>query len=95
MCQCACCGREIRRGFRPVALLANLALVWVVIVVAGGTLARTSYPVAVEAGRLLQTVTFVQPAIAWADGHELHPLATGLRVLSAGIPLGEGPPAAS
>ena len=89
MCQCACCGQgERRRRFRPISLLMNLALAWVLLVVIGGTLINTGYPVAVEAGRLLQVVTLVDPAIAWADDRGAEPVARGLRLLSHGIPLG-------
>ncbi len=89
MCQCACCGYENkRRGFRPLALLFNVALLYLALVVGGGTLINTGHPVAVEAGRLLQTVTFVEPSIAWAHASGLDAVAGGLRLLSAGFPVG-------
>lgn len=90
MCQCgACCSSPQRRtGFRPLAFLFNLLLVWVLLVAGGGTLINTGHPVAVEAGHLIQTVTLVDPAIAWVDNHGLDGLSHGLRVLSHGIPMG-------
>ena len=89
MCQCACCGSHEtpRRGFRPVALLFNMAIAWLVLVVGGGTLINTGHPVASEAGRLIQTITFVEPATCWADSRGLGPMADGLRLLSHGIPV--------
>lgn len=89
MCQCTCCGfRETRRrGFRPIALLFNLALAWLVLVVGGGTLINTGHPVATEVGRLIHTVTLVEPATLWADSQHLGPMANGLRLLSHGIPV--------
>jgi hypothetical protein len=89
MCQCACCHRpETRRRFRPLALLFNLALAWLLVVVAGGTLINTGHPVAVEAGRLLHVITFVDPMIIWADAQGVQPVAHGLRLVSHGIPVG-------
>ena len=89
MCQCACCGTEVtkRRGFRPVGFLFNMAIAWLVLVVGGGTLINTGHPVATEAGRLIQTVTFVEPATYWADSQGLRHVAVGLRLLSHGIPV--------
>ncbi len=89
MCQCTCCGfRETRRrGLRPIALLFNLVLAWLVLVVGGGTLINTGHPVASEAGRLIHTVTLVEPATLWADSQGLGPMANGLRLLSHGIPV--------
>jgi len=86
MCQCQC--PQARRGFRPIAFLFNIVLAWAVLVLGGGTLINTGHPVAAEAGRLIQTVTFVEPAINWADGHDMQPLAKGLRVLQGGVRVG-------
>jgi hypothetical protein len=88
MCQCGCCPpRERRRRFRPISLLLNLAFAWLLLVVTGGTLMNTGHPVAVEAGRLIHVVTLVDPAIMWVDNRGAEPLATGLRVISHGIPI--------
>ena len=89
MCQCACCGYDEpkKRRFRPIALLFNFALAWLFLVVGGGTLINTGHPVATEAGRLIQTVTLIEPATAWADSKGYQPVATSLRVLSHGIPV--------
>ena len=84
MCHCACCGTEQparRRGFRPIGFLINLAFAWVLLVVGGGTLINTGHPVAVEAGRLIQTVTFVEPTILWADGNGYEPIADAIEVM--------------
>ena len=88
MCQCACCTRRESRGrFRPIGLILNLALAWLLLVLTGGTLMNTGHPVAVEAGRLLHVVTLVDPAIVWADNRGAEPVAHGLRLLSHGIPI--------
>ncbi|MHC4218208.1 MAG: hypothetical protein ACYSU7_07085 [Planctomycetota bacterium] len=90
MCQCGCCVRSEprKKGFRPIAFLLNMVLVWLLLVVSGGTLINTGHPVAVEAGRLLHVVTFVDPAIIWADTQGVAPVSHGLRLLSHGIPVG-------
>ncbi len=91
MSQCACCGyEEKRKGFRPLALLFNVALLYLALVVGGGTLINTGHPVAIEAGRILQTVTFVEPAIGWAQASGFDAMAGGLRFLSTGFPVGAG-----
>ena len=89
MCQCAACGHQEARGsrFRPFAMLVNLAIVYVLLVVGGGTLINTGHPVAVETGRLIQTVTFVQPAITWTDARGFEPVAAGLRLMARGVPV--------
>ncbi|MHC4415383.1 MAG: hypothetical protein ACYS0G_08880 [Planctomycetota bacterium] len=88
MCRCQCCQEPApRRRFRPIALLVNLALAYLLLVVGGGTLINTGHPVATEAGRLLHTVTFVHPTITWADARGYEPLAHGLRVVANGIPI--------
>ena len=85
MSRCECPDR--RKSFRPIAFLLNLVLVWLVLIVGGGTLMRTGHPVAVETGHILHTVTFVQPAIHWAAGRGIDPLATGLRMAASGLPI--------
>ncbi len=88
MSHCACCGESASRGFRPFALLFNVLLAYVLLVVGGGTLINTGNPVAVETGKLLHVVTFVDPAISWTYAHGLEPLAQGLQFLANGIPTG-------
>jgi hypothetical protein len=68
-------------------LLFNIALVWLLLVVTGGTLINTGHPVAVEAGQLMHVVTLVDPAIYWAHDQGIEPVAHGLRLLSHGIPI--------
>ncbi len=82
MCPCPCCQQvEPRRRFRPIAVLFQLVVLYMMLVLGGGTLINTGHPVAEEAGRLIQTVTLVDPAIQWADSHGLNPVAGGLPVL--------------
>ncbi len=88
MCQCACCGQPASRRFRPFALLFNVLLAYVLLVVGGGTLINSGHPVAVEAGRLLHVVTFVEPAITWTHAHGMQHVANGLQFLANGIPIG-------
>ncbi len=89
MSQCSCCGYDEpnKRRFRPIALMFNFAIAWLVLVVGGGTLINTGHPVATEAGRLIQTVTLVEPATIWADAQGYRPVAISLRVLSHGFPV--------
>lgn len=88
MCQCACCDKtEPRRGFRPIAFLVNMALLYLLLVGGGGTLINTGHPVAEEVGHLLQVVTFVEPTIHWAYSAGYEPLAHGIEVLAGGIPI--------
>ena len=89
MCHGACCGHQEprRRCFRPIALLFNITIAWLVLVVRGGTLINTGHPVASEAGRLIQTVTLVEPATNWVESRGFRPMANGLRLLSHGIPV--------
>ena len=80
-------GRPRRTGgfFRT---LFSVLLLYATLVFGGGTLINTGHPVAVEAGRLMQLVTFVEPTIGWASHRGYKPLATGLRRLAAGAPIG-------
>ena len=89
MRSCARCVRhqEPRSGFHPLSLLFQIVLLYAALVAAGGTLINTGHPVAVEAGRLIQAVTFVDPAISWANARGFQALASGLRLLAGGIPL--------
>ena len=91
-CCCGCgCGNNgagPRRRFSFVRTLVSVALLYATLVFGGGSLIRTGHPVAVELGRIIQTVTFVEPGIRWAhvNGHDR--LAGGLRWLSDGVQIG-------
>ena len=54
----------------------------------GGTLQRVNHPVAVELGRLMQTVAFVEPTIAWAERNDHAAIEKGLVTLASGLPIG-------
>ena len=66
-------------------LLFKIILLWSMLVFSGGTLQHVPHPVANEAGRLIHTVTFVEPSIHWADRNGYMPLSVGLRFLSNGV----------
>jgi len=70
-------------------MLLNFVLAYVILVGGGGTLINTGHPVAVEAGKMVQTITFVQPTIHWAENTNHRVVAHGLRVLSNGLPVGQ------
>ena len=70
-------------------MLLNFVLAYILVVGGGGTLINTGHPVAVEAGKMMQTVTFVQPTIHWAESSNHRAAAHGLRVLSNGLPVGQ------
>ncbi len=91
-CCCHCGGETTtrRRGgigtiFRAVF---SMLLIYGTLVFGSGTLIKTGHPVAVEAGRLIQVVPFVEPTIHWAHGSGHHGVANGLEFLSAGIRIG-------
>ena len=93
---CHCCGEpnqqpaeKPRKRFRPIAMLLNFVLAYILLVGGGGTLINTGHPVAVEAGKMVQTITFVQPTIHWAETNDHRGVAHGLRVLSNGLPIGQ------
>ncbi len=87
-CECVYHQSQPQSGFRPLSFLFRVLLLYVALVVTGGTLINTGHPVATEAGRLIQQFTFVDPAIAWADAKGLGGLAGGLRMMAGGIPIG-------
>lgn len=79
----SCCSR--RHGGGLISGLFKLVLLWVGLVFAGGTLINTGHPVAVESGRLIQTVTFVDPAIRWTQSHGYGAVAYGLQAVAGGM----------
>ena len=74
-----------RRRFRPIRLLFQLLLTYVLLLFGGGTLVHTGHPVAVETGRLIHTVLLVEPTIRLAHEHDHHYLANGLRLVAHGV----------
>jgi hypothetical protein len=74
-----------RRHGSILGLLFKLILLWAVLVFSGGTLQHVPHPVASEAGRLIHTVTLVEPSIHWADRNGYMPLSVGLRFLANGV----------
>jgi hypothetical protein len=90
MRNCECCVHQARPngGFKPISFLFRVALLYAALVVTGGTLMNTGHPVAAEAGGLIRQLTFVDPAISWADAKGLAGLAGGLRLMAGGIPIG-------
>ena len=90
MCDCQCQDepRKRKRRFGVLGMLVQLMLLYMILVFGGGTLIRTGNPIAVEAGMLIHTVTFVEPSIRWADAMGSPLLAGGLRTLADGVDLG-------
>lgn len=68
--------------------LTHLLLLYVLLVFGAGTLIHTGHPVAVEVGRLIHTVTLVEPSIHWAESSGYDMLAGGLRMLAGGVDVG-------
>ena len=84
-----CCNQTpaapARRGSGVLGTLFKVLLVYIALVFTGGTLINTGHPVAVEAGRLIQTVTMVDPAIRWTQSHGWTKVATGLQLVAGGV----------
>jgi hypothetical protein len=78
-----------RRSFfgRLIRTTIEFVLVYLLLIFAGGTMMRTGHPVAVEAGKLVHTVTLVKPAIYYAQERDLHFVANGLRIVANGVDL--------
>ena len=90
MSHCHCCQDDESRPRRRrglLGMLVQIAVLYVALLFGGGTLINTGHPVAVETGRLIHTVLFVQPTINWAENRDLDPLSHGLRMLSHGFPI--------
>lgn len=68
-------------------IVGQLLFVYAVSVFLGGTLINTGNPVAVETGRLIHTITFVEPATQWSASHGLRPVSFALNFLSEGVDL--------
>ncbi len=83
-----CCNCPDRRGGGIFRTCLSVVLLYVVLVFGSGTLINTDNPVARELGKLIQVVTFVEPAINWADSSGHRVLASGLTRLSAGVKIG-------
>jgi hypothetical protein len=76
-----------RRRFSVLGLLVQLLALYAVLVFGGGTLAKVQHPVAAEIGRLMQTVSLVEPTIRWADSRGYEALSGSLRTLANGLPV--------
>ena len=72
-----------RRSF--LGVVTQLLIAYALTVFISGTLIHTGHPVAVETGRLIQTVTFVEPAQNWSAEHGLKPVSYALNFLSQGV----------
>ena len=79
----ACCSRRSRGGL--ISGLFKLVLLYVGLVFAGGTLINTGHPVAVESGRLIHTVTFLEPATNWLQSHGYGAIAYGMNAVAGGM----------
>ena len=83
-----CCPTvQHRRRGNIFSFLVNVIVSYVLLIVIGGTLINTGHPVAIEAGRIIHLITFVEPLTLWAQAQHLQPLAQGLAALSNGVPL--------
>ena len=86
---CPCCGNQTveKRRSGVFGTIFKLLLLYIVLVFASGTLINTGHPVAVEVGRLIQVVTFIEPATTWAQHHHWDHVAGALRTLAQGFPI--------
>ena len=66
-------------------LFVGVWLLYVGLVFAGGTLINTGHPVAVESGRLIHTVTFIEPATNWLQSHGYGAIAYGMNAVAGGM----------
>ncbi len=87
-----CCNQsnDRRKSSRKCGILGTLiqiVFLYVLLVFGGGTLINTGHPVAMEVGRIIHTVTLVEPSIHWARSSDHHVLAGGLEALASGIDL--------
>ena len=78
-----CCSRRSCGGL--ISGLFKLVLLYVGLVFAGGTLINTGHPVAVESGRLIHTITFVEPTAHWLQSHGYGAIAYGMNALAGGM----------
>ena len=76
-----------RRRGGILSFLVQLVFLYALMVFGGGTLINTGHPVAMEVGHILQLVTFVEPAIYWAQGAGYENVSEGLRILASGVQL--------
>ncbi|UCD75261.1 MAG: hypothetical protein JSV91_15940 [Phycisphaerales bacterium] len=87
MCDHDCCCDKPAKPRKRVSILGmlfKLILLYVILVYSGGTLQHIKHPVANETGKLIHTVTLVEPSIHWADHNGYRPLSAGLRFLANG-----------
>lgn len=79
-----------KRGGSILGWLFKIVIAYLILVFGGGTLVQTKNPTAMKVGKIMQTVTFIDPTIKWADARGFTAVATGLRELSEGVPLKSG-----
>lgn len=65
--------------------LFKCLLLYVGLVFAGGTLIQTGHPVAVESGRLIHTIAFIEPATHWLQTHGYGAVAYGVQAIADGM----------
>ena len=91
MCPCYSCQNPPKRSLigRAFSLVVTLVLVYAGALLFSGTLINTGHPLAVEIGQLIQVVTLVDPSITWAESNDMETVASGLRLLSGGLPINQ------
>ena len=84
---CIACGETKRPGFigRTMKRIFTLALLFTLLIFAGGTLKSTGHPGAVRFGEALHTVTFTEEIQHWAfaEGHDA--VFASVNFLSRGV----------
>jgi len=90
MCQCKNCGEPApkRRGGGILSTVFKTALLYAILVFGAGTLIKTERPFAVELGRTIHALTFVDPLIDWIDSAGHRRLAGGVRLVADGVEIG-------
>lgn len=79
--------QERRRGGGPLGFLLKTVVLYVLLLFGSGTLINTGQPVAVESGRLVQTLMFVEPTIRWTHQRGWDRISDAVQVLANGAPV--------